>query len=71
MPGSWRRSAGAGPCHCRKCVAAVVGEVERWRGAASAQDDISIVAVEVSVASGQGEPDVDPLPNSHAITRAE
>ena len=54
----------------QKSVAAVVGEVERWRGAASAQDDISIAAVEVSVASGQSEPDIDPLPNSHAITRA-
>ena len=37
-------------------VVAVVGEVERWRGTASAHDDISIVAVEVSVASGQCEP---------------
>ncbi len=53
----------------QESVAAVVGEVERWRGAASAQDDISIVAVEVSVASGPGEPGVDPLPNSHDITR--
>ena len=34
----------------------MVGEVERWRGAASAQDDISIVAVEVSFASGPVEP---------------
>ena len=55
----------------QKSVAAVMGEVERWRGAACAQDDISIVAVEVSVASGQGEPDVDPLPNSHAIMMAQ
>ena len=45
----------------QESVAALVGEIERWRGTASAQDDISIVAVEVSVASGPGEPDVDPL----------
>jgi hypothetical protein len=37
-------------------VAAVVGEVEWWRGAASAQDDISIVAFGVLVASSRGEP---------------
>ncbi len=42
----------------------LMGEIERWRGAASAQDDISIVAVEVSVASRPGEPGADPLPNS-------
>jgi PAS domain S-box-containing protein len=36
-------------------VAAVVGEVERWRGAASAHDDISIVGVEVSVVSSSCE----------------
>ena len=39
-----------------------------WRG--GAQDDISILAVEISVASGPGEPGVDPLPNSHDSTRA-
>ena len=32
----------------QESVAALVGEVERWCGAAKAQDDISIVAVEVS-----------------------
>ena len=32
----------------QESVAAVLGEVERWRGTASVQDDISIVAVEVS-----------------------
>jgi len=37
-------------------VAALGSAVERWRGAASAQDDVSIVAVEVSVASGPGSP---------------
>ncbi len=35
-------------------VAALGGEVERWRGASSAQDDISILAVEVSVAWDRG-----------------
>ena len=52
-------------------VAALVEEIERWRGTSSAQDDISIVAVEVSDASGQSEPDVDPLANSHDIMRAK
>jgi sigma-B regulation protein RsbU (phosphoserine phosphatase) len=37
-------------------VAALLGEVERWRGAASAQDDVAILAIEVSAATGGGEP---------------
>ncbi len=37
-------------------VAALLGEIERWRGAASAQDDIAILAVEVSAVAGRGEP---------------
>ena len=40
-------------------VAALLGEIERWRGAASAQDDIAILAVEVSAAVGRGEPGVE------------
>ena len=36
----------------QESVIAVMGEIERWRGAASAHDDISIAAVEISVASG-------------------
>jgi sigma-B regulation protein RsbU (phosphoserine phosphatase) len=44
-------------------VAALLGEVERWRGAASAQDDISILAVEVSAAAGRGEPGVEAPPD--------
>jgi serine phosphatase RsbU (regulator of sigma subunit) len=40
-------------------VAALLMEVERWRGAASAQDDITILAVEVSAAAGRGEPGVE------------
>ena len=55
----------------QESVAALVGEVERWRGAASARDDISIVAVEVSIASGPGEPGVDPFPISHDTTRSQ
>ena len=55
----------------QESVTAVVDELEGWRGAASAQDDISIVAIEVSVASGPGEFDADPLPNLHDITRAQ
>jgi PAS domain S-box-containing protein len=41
----------------QQSVADLVGAVERWRDAASAHDDISIVAVEFSVASVPGEPD--------------
>jgi phosphoserine phosphatase RsbU/P len=52
-------------------VAALLGEVERWRGAASAQDDISILAVEVSAATGRGEPGVAPLPTSQDPTRTQ
>jgi sigma-B regulation protein RsbU (phosphoserine phosphatase) len=37
-------------------VAALLGETERWRGAASAQDDIAILAVEVSAVAGRGAP---------------
>jgi sigma-B regulation protein RsbU (phosphoserine phosphatase) len=37
-------------------VAALLGEVERWRGAASAQDDVAILAVEISPATNGGEP---------------
>ena len=37
-------------------VAALLGETERWRGAASARDDVAILAVEVSALAGRGEP---------------
>jgi sigma-B regulation protein RsbU (phosphoserine phosphatase) len=40
-------------------VAALLEEIERWRGTASAQDDIAILAVEVSAAVGRGEPGVE------------
>ena len=55
----------------QESVAALVGEVERWRGAASARDDISIVAIEVSIASGSDEPGVDPFPTSHDTTSSQ
>jgi phosphoserine phosphatase RsbU/P len=38
----------------QKGVAALLSEIERWRGPASAQDDISILAVEASAAVGPG-----------------
>ncbi len=46
----------------QESVAVLVGEIERWCGAASARDDISILAVEVPVASGPGEPGAGPFP---------
>ena len=52
-------------------VAALLGEIERWRGAASAQDDVAILAVEVSAAAGRGEPGVRPLRTSHDPTEDE
>jgi sigma-B regulation protein RsbU (phosphoserine phosphatase) len=42
-------------------VAALLGEIERWRGAVSAQDDIAILAVEVSAAAGRDAPGVPSL----------
>ena len=38
----------------QESVAALVEEIERWRGAASAEDDVSMLAVEVSLAIGPG-----------------
>ena len=40
----------------QESVAALVGEIERWRGAASAEDDISILAVEAG-AQVDGRPE--------------
>jgi sigma-B regulation protein RsbU (phosphoserine phosphatase) len=37
-------------------VAALLEDIERWRGAASAQDDVAILAVEVSAVADRGEP---------------
>ena len=37
-------------------VADLLAQIERWRGTASAQDDISILAVEVSAAASRGAP---------------
>ena len=53
----------------KESIAAVVDELERWRDAASAQDDFSIVAVEI--ASGPGKLCVDPRPESYEITRTQ
>jgi sigma-B regulation protein RsbU (phosphoserine phosphatase) len=39
-------------------VVALLGEVELWRGTASAQDDVAILTVEVSAVAGQGAPGV-------------
>ena len=39
-------------------VVALIGKVARWHGSESPRDDISILAVELSVASGPGELDI-------------
>ncbi len=43
-------------------VTALLAEIERWRGAASALDDISILAVEVSAGACLGAPGGESLP---------
>jgi sigma-B regulation protein RsbU (phosphoserine phosphatase) len=40
----------------REAVATLMGKIAQWHGVESFQDDISILAVEVSVASGLGKP---------------
>ena len=55
----------------QESIATLVGEIERWRGAASAEDDISILAIQFSIASAPGEPGVDPRPESYEITRTQ
>ena len=42
-------------------VATLLGEIARWHGSQSPHDDISILAVEVSVASDLDEPGVESL----------
>jgi phosphoserine phosphatase RsbU/P len=48
----------------QKGVATLLGEIARWHGSASPQDDISIMAVEVSITSGLVEPGVESLERS-------
>ena len=45
----------------QESVATLLGAITRWHGSESPQDDISILAVDVSVAADQGEPDVESL----------
>ena len=66
MPDSCSRSAGAGPSHSRSTSRPCWGKSTQWRGGASAQDDIAILAVEVSAvmdgvsaAAGGGQPGVE------------
>jgi PAS domain S-box-containing protein len=55
----------------QESVAALVEDTERWRGSASAEDDISMLAVEVSLRSGPGEPGVSLLANSSENSRPQ
>jgi sigma-B regulation protein RsbU (phosphoserine phosphatase) len=52
----------------REGVTALLGEIERWRGAAGAQDDVSILAVEISAEASPGEPHLEPVSASHDST---
>ena len=38
----------------REGVTALVGEIERWRGGAGAQDDVAVLAVEISAETKPG-----------------
>jgi sigma-B regulation protein RsbU (phosphoserine phosphatase) len=49
-------------------VATLLGEIGRWHGSQSFQDDISILAVEISTASAQGEPGATGLVRPRADT---
>ena len=40
----------------KESVESLLGAMTRWHGSERTQDDISILAVEVSVPSGSGEP---------------
>ncbi|MEX0613633.1 MAG: SpoIIE family protein phosphatase [Pirellulales bacterium] len=52
-------------------IANLLGEVARWHGSTRPHDDVSILAVEVSVASGLGGPRVESLVRPRAPTRAQ
>jgi phosphoserine phosphatase RsbU/P len=41
-----------------EAVTALLGAIERWRGTAGAQDDVSILAVEISAVANEAEPDL-------------
>jgi len=45
----------------REGVTALLGEIQRWCGAAGAQDDVSILAVEISAQARRGEPQFEPV----------
>jgi len=45
----------------REGVAALIGEVEKWRGAARARDDISILAAGISAAPPGAMPGIEPM----------
>ncbi len=45
----------------QEAVAALDSEIERWCGAAGAQDDVSILAVEISAALSPGEAHLEPI----------
>ena len=52
-------------------VATLLGQIAQWHRSERPQDDISILAVEVSVASGLGEPSVESLVRPRAQTRIQ
>lgn len=52
-------------------VASLLGEITRWHGSERPQDDISILAVEVSVASGMAKPADEFLVRPLAPTRTQ
>lgn len=55
----------------RESVANLLDEILRWHGSGKPHDDISILAVEVSVPTGVGEPGVESIIRPHATERKQ
>ncbi len=53
----------------QESVATLLGELARWQGPKRPQDDISILAVEVSVGSVLGEPGAESVDGPRAPPR--
>lgn len=55
----------------QQSVALLLGLIARWNGSERPQDDISILAIEVSVSLGLGEPGVESLLHPSAPTKTQ
>lgn len=50
----------------QESVATLLGDIARWQGTEKPQDDLSILAIDISVSSGAGMPGVESLVRPHA-----